>query len=71
MVVIDYLQLVKALDKKAIREQQVAEISRTLKEIALNENIPFICLSQLTREAASEIPQLHHLRGIWGYRTGF
>jgi len=62
MVVIDYLQLVKALDKKAIREQQVAEISRTLKEIALNENIPVICLSQLSREAASEIPQLHHLR---------
>jgi len=62
MVVIDYLQLVKALDKHAIREQQVAEISRTLKEIALNENIPVICLSQLTREAANEIPQLHHLR---------
>jgi replicative DNA helicase len=62
LIVIDYLQLIKPMDKKAIREQQVAEISRTLKEIALSENIPVICLSQLTREAANEKPQLHHLR---------
>lgn len=62
MIVIDYLQLVKPTDKKAIREQQISEISRTLKEIALSENIPIICLSQLNRAAAGEKPQLHHLR---------
>ena len=62
LIIIDYLQLVKPTDKKAIREQQISEISRTLKEIALSENIPVICLSQLNRAAANEKPQLHHLR---------
>ena len=62
LIIIDYLQLVKPFDKKAIREQQISEISRTLKEIALTENIPVICLSQLNRAAAGEKPQLHHLR---------
>ncbi|MDD2304492.1 MAG: replicative DNA helicase [Prolixibacteraceae bacterium] len=62
LIIIDYLQLIKATDKKAIREQQISEISRTLKEIALSENIPVICLSQLNRAAAGEKPQLHHLR---------
>lgn len=62
LIIIDYLQLVKPFDKKAIREQQISEISRTLKEIALSENIPVICLSQLNRAAANEKPQLHHLR---------
>jgi replicative DNA helicase len=62
LIIIDYLQLVKPFDKKAIREQQISEISRTLKEIALAENIPVICLSQLNRAAAGEKPQLHHLR---------
>jgi len=62
LIIIDYLQLVKPFDKKAIREQQVSEISRTLKEIALSENIPVICLSQLSRAAGNEKPELKHLR---------
>ncbi len=51
LVVIDYLQLISPTDKKMIREQQVSEMSRVLKEITLNEKIPVICLSQLNREA--------------------
>ncbi len=64
LVIIDYIQLIKPLDMKANREQQVAEISRTLKEIALSENIPVICLSQLSRgaEADNAKPALYHLR---------
>jgi replicative DNA helicase len=62
LIIIDYMQLIKPFDKKAIREQQISEISRTLKEISLSENIPVICLSQLNREAGSDKPQLHHLR---------
>jgi len=62
LIIIDYLQLVKPFDKKAIREQQISEISRTLKEIALDQNIPIICLSQLSRQAANVKPELHHLR---------
>lgn len=62
IIIIDYLQLIKPLDKKAPREQQISEITRTLKQIALSENIPIICLSQLNREASIGKPQLHHLR---------
>ncbi|MGQ8336865.1 replicative DNA helicase [Sunxiuqinia sp. A32] len=62
LVVIDYLQLIAPTDKKAIREQQVSEISRVLKEISLNENIPVICLSQLNREADDVEPKPSHLR---------
>lgn len=62
LVIIDYLQLVKPADKKVYREQQISEMSRTFKEMALSEDIPVICLSQLNREAANDEPQLHHLR---------
>lgn len=62
MVVIDYLQLITPTDKKVIREQQISEISRVLKEITLNENIPILCLSQLNREAETDQPRPSHLR---------
>lgn len=62
VVIIDYMQLIAPTDKKVIREQQIAEISRILKEITLNENIPVICLSQLNREAENEEPKPSHLR---------
>lgn len=62
LVILDYLQLIAPTDKKLIREQQIAETSRILKEISLNENIPIICLSQLNREAENEEPKPSHLR---------
>lgn len=62
LVVIDYLQLVAPTDKRIIREQQISEISRILKEITLNEGIHVICLSQLNREAETGEPKPSHLR---------
>jgi len=65
LVVIDYLQLVKPTDRKAIREQQIAEISRTLKQTALEVNVPIICLSQLNREVekrTNKEPNLSDIR---------
>lgn len=62
LIIIDYIGLITPTDKRAIREQQIAEISRTLKGIALAENIPIICLSQLNRQAANVKPELHMLR---------
>jgi len=62
LVVIDYLQLIKPTDSKAIREQQISEITRELKLMSVEFNIPIIALCQLNRLAATEIPQLHHLR---------
>ena len=62
MVIIDYLQLIMPSDKKSNREQQIADISRTLKRLALSENVPVIALAQLNREAENVKPQLGHLR---------
>lgn len=53
LLVIDYLQLIKAADRKQIREQQISDISRTLKDIAMQCNIPVIALSQLNRAVES------------------
>jgi len=49
LVIIDYLQLITPSQGKGSREQEVAEISRTLKLIAKELNIPIIALSQLSR----------------------
>lgn len=49
LVIIDYLQLIEPEDKRANREQQIAQITRRLKGIAKENNLPLIALSQLNR----------------------
>lgn len=49
IVIVDYLQLVEPEDKRAPREQQIAYISRRLKFIAKELDIPVIALAQLNR----------------------
>ncbi|MBX9768075.1 MAG: replicative DNA helicase [Bdellovibrionales bacterium] len=51
MIMIDYLQMMKLKDRVDSREQEVAEISRTLKGIAKELNIPVVSLAQLNRAA--------------------
>lgn len=51
-VIIDYIQLVNSESSnksKSNREQEVSEISRALKQICLDYNIPIIALAQLSR----------------------
>jgi len=62
LVIIDYLQLLTPTDKRANREQQVGEMSRSLKKLALSEKIPIIALAQLNRDADTGKPHLSHLR---------
>ena len=51
LVIIDYLQLMSAKDGKGSgnREQEISNISRSIKEIAKELNIPIIALAQLSR----------------------
>ena len=49
LVIIDYLQLIEPEDRKANREQQIAQITRRLKGIAKENDVPVIALSQLNR----------------------
>ena len=66
MVVIDYLQLVQGSGKRgASREQEIAEISRSLKILAKEINVPVIALSQLSRapeQRPDHRPMLSDLR---------
>lgn len=64
LIVVDYLQLLAPTDPKVPREQQVAEISRGLKALAKELNVPVIVLSQLNRSAEKEnrTPKLSDLR---------
>ena len=66
LIVVDYMQKMRVQNNsKMIREQEIAEISRTLSEIAGELNIPIITCSQLNREIESrqnKQPKLSDLR---------
>ena len=65
LIVIDYLQLIQGSGKSSSREQEIAEISRSLKILAKEIDVPVIALSQLSRapEARTDHrPMLQDLR---------
>lgn len=64
LIIVDYLQLLAGTDSKVSREQQIAEISRGIKSMAKELNVPVIVLSQLNREMERENrqPRLSDLR---------
>jgi replicative DNA helicase len=64
LVVIDYIQLITPTDRKMPREQQVAEISRSIKQMAGSLKVPVIVLAQLNRESEKDErrPRLSDLR---------
>lgn len=65
LVIIDYLQLVQASSRAGSREQEIAEISRSLKILAKEINVPVIALSQLSRapeQRPDHRPMLSDLR---------
>lgn len=65
LVIIDYLQLIESRGKSDNRVQEVSDITRTLKGVARELNVPVIALSQLSRAVESRpgnVPQLADLR---------
>jgi replicative DNA helicase len=59
---IDYLTLVGSESRDLPRHEQIAEISRSLKALARELNIPVIALSQVRRESEGKRPNLADLR---------
>jgi replicative DNA helicase len=65
LIVIDYLQLMRPSSARLPREQQISEMSRGLKELGKELNVPVMCLSQLNRGVESrqdKRPMLSDLR---------
>ena len=65
MIIIDYLQLMSGSKKAESRQNEVSEISRSLKAIARELSVPILALSQLNRKAeerSDHRPQLSDLR---------
>jgi len=65
LIVIDYLQLIEPDDPRDPRQEQVAKMTRRLKGLAREMNVPILCLAQLNRQAEvakENRPRLSHLR---------
>lgn len=65
LVIVDYLQLMQAERRAESRVQEISEITRSLKALARDLDVPVLAVSQLSRAVewrASHIPQLSDLR---------
>jgi len=62
VAIVDYLQLLRPTKKEQSREREIAEMSRELKSIALDFDMPVVTLSQLNRNAEGKRPTMADLR---------
>jgi replicative DNA helicase len=65
LIIVDYLQLIRGTNRYNAREQEISEISRSLKVLAWELNVPVVACSQLSREVErrpNKQPQLSDLR---------
>jgi replicative DNA helicase len=62
IIFIDYLTLVSSENYQLPRHEQIAEISRSLKSLARELDIPVVALSQLRRDAEGKRPNLSDIR---------
>ncbi|XOU94532.1 MAG: replicative DNA helicase [Candidatus Kerfeldbacteria bacterium] len=64
LIIIDYLQLMQGRTNSENRVQEISEITRSLKQIARELNIPVLALSQLSRAVESRTPPIPKLADL-------
>jgi replicative DNA helicase len=64
LIIIDYLQLMEGRGGGDNRVNEISEISRALKQLARELNIPIVALSQLSRAVESRSPQIPKLSDL-------
>lgn len=64
LIIIDYLQLMEGRKSGDNRVNEISEISRALKQLARELNIPILALSQLSRAVESRSPQIPKLSDL-------
>ncbi|MBN1474076.1 MAG: replicative DNA helicase [Syntrophaceae bacterium] len=65
LIIVDYIQLMRSGSYRESREQEISEISRSLKALAKELNVPVVALSQLNRKVEDRTnrrPQMADLR---------
>lgn len=65
LIIVDYLQLLRGTGRYSVREQEISEVSRALKILAWELNVPVLACAQLSREVErrpNKLPQLSDLR---------
>jgi replicative DNA helicase len=62
IIFIDYITLISSENRELPRHEQIAEVSRSLKALARELNLPVIALSQVRRETEGKKPSLADLR---------
>ncbi len=65
LIIVDYLQMIRSVRRGESRQQEISEISRSLKALAKEINVPLIAVSQLSRAVETRQdhrPQLSDLR---------
>lgn len=64
LIIVDYLQLMEARNPNVTMVQQMTEISRSLKALARELNVPVLALSQLSRAVEQRSPQIPRLADL-------
>ncbi|MDP2930551.1 MAG: replicative DNA helicase, partial [bacterium] len=64
LLVIDYLQLTEPRNAQESMVQQITEVSRSLKGLARELNVPVIAISQLSRAVEQRVPQIPRLADL-------
>jgi replicative DNA helicase len=64
LIIVDYLQLMRGMSNPNSREQEISEISRSLKALAKELSVPVIALSQLSRKVEDRKPKIPELADL-------